>query len=84
MPFRRRRDYGMTPFVFLAAAMATGAGGVLFEMTGHQGMLLPIMLGALLGFLTSKGFGAAHLYQTLAARYEARARAAPAETAPAI
>jgi H+/Cl- antiporter ClcA len=56
---------------------------IIFEMTGHHSLLLPIMLGSLLGFLTSRGLGAAHLYQSLAARYEAKTTATAASTSPA-
>jgi H+/Cl- antiporter ClcA len=43
---------------------------IIFEMTGHHSFLLPIMMGALLGMLTARGLGAAHLYQSLAEAYE--------------
>jgi H+/Cl- antiporter ClcA len=43
---------------------------IIFEMTGHHSFLLPIMMGSLLGMLTARGLGAAHLYQTLAEVYE--------------
>lgn len=42
---------------------------IIFEMTGHHQMLLPIMLGALLGFMTARLLGAAHLYQELSKGY---------------
>lgn len=42
---------------------------IIFEMTGHHQMLIPIMLGSLLGFMTARLLGAEHLYQTLAENY---------------
>ena len=42
---------------------------IIFEMTGHHQMLLPIMLASLLAFMTARLLGAAHFYQTLAAKY---------------
>lgn len=38
---------------------------IIFEMTGHHEMLLPVMLGSLLGFMVARLTGAAHLYQAL-------------------
>jgi H+/Cl- antiporter ClcA len=51
---------------------------IIFEMTGHHSFLLPIMTGSLLGMLTARGVGAAHLYQELAAAYEESQAAHPA------
>lgn len=42
---------------------------IIFEMTGHHQMLLPIMLGALIGFMIAKVLGAKHLYQELSKSY---------------
>jgi H+/Cl- antiporter ClcA len=42
---------------------------IIFEMTGHHQMLLPIMLASLLAFISARLVGAAHLYQSLAAGY---------------
>lgn len=43
---------------------------IIFEMTGHHEMLLPVMLGSLLAFMTARLIGSAHLYQALAAGYQ--------------
>ena len=43
---------------------------IIFEMTGHQHMLLPIMLASMLGFMTARLSGARHLYQALSANYD--------------
>lgn len=42
---------------------------IIFEMTGRHEMLVPIMLGSLLAFMTSRLTGADHLYKTLAKNY---------------
>lgn len=42
---------------------------IIFEMTGHHTMLLPVMLSSLLAFITARLFGAKHLYQALAENY---------------
>ncbi len=43
---------------------------IIFEMTGHHQMLLPIMLASLIAFMVAKIVGARHLYQSLALNYE--------------
>lgn len=42
---------------------------IIFEMTGHHQMLLPIMLGSLISFMIARLLGAKHLYQALAENY---------------
>lgn len=42
---------------------------IIFEMTGHHQMLLPVMLGSLIGFMIAKLVGAEHLYQKLSMNY---------------
>ncbi len=42
---------------------------IIFEMTGHHTMLLPIMLSSLLAFITAHLCGAKHLYPALAENY---------------
>ncbi len=42
---------------------------IIFEMTGHHIMLLPIMLASLLAFMTARLLGASHLYQALSENY---------------
>ncbi len=60
---------GMTAFLAGAIQAPITSFVIIFEMTGHHQMLLPIMLAALLGFMTAKVLGAKHLYQALAASY---------------
>lgn len=43
---------------------------IIFEMTGHHQMLLPVMLASLIAFMTARLLGAAHLYPTLSTRYQ--------------
>jgi H+/Cl- antiporter ClcA len=43
---------------------------IIFEMTGHHQMLLPLMLAALLAFMTARLLGAEHLYKALAQQYD--------------
>jgi H+/Cl- antiporter ClcA len=42
---------------------------IIFEMTGHHRMLLPIMLVSLIAFMTARVLGARHFYQSLASAY---------------
>jgi len=42
---------------------------IIFEMTGHHQMLLPIMLSSLLAFMVARVLGAKHFYQALATNY---------------
>jgi H+/Cl- antiporter ClcA len=43
---------------------------IIFEMTGHHQMLLPVMLASLIGFMVARLLGAEHLYQALCVNYE--------------
>ena len=43
---------------------------IIFEMTGHHQMLLPVMLAALVSFMVAHVLGARDLYQALAANYQ--------------
>lgn len=42
---------------------------IIFEMTGHHDMLLPIMLSSLLAFMVARLLGAQHLYKSLSENY---------------
>jgi H+/Cl- antiporter ClcA len=42
---------------------------IIFEMTGHHEMLLPVMLASLLAFMMARFLGAANFYQVMAASY---------------
>lgn len=50
---------------------------IIFEMTGHHQMLLPVMLAALLGFMIARLTGAEHLYQALCVNYKSLLDNAP-------
>ncbi len=60
---------GMAAFLSGTIQAPITAFVIIFEMTGHHQMLLPIMLGALLGFMTARLVGARHLYHTLSLNY---------------
>ena len=62
---------GMGAFLSAAIQAPITAFVIIFEMTGHHQMLLPIMLTALIATLTARTLGARHLYQTLADSYGA-------------
>lgn len=72
---------GMAAFLAGAIQAPITAFVIIFEMTGHHQMLLPIMLAALLGFMTAKVLGAKHLYQALASSY---AHLHPASSPPPV
>ncbi len=42
---------------------------IIFEMTGHHQMLLPVMLCSVLAFIAAKTIGAKHLYHDLSLNY---------------
>jgi H+/Cl- antiporter ClcA len=60
---------GMAAFLAGTIQAPITAFVIIFEMTGHHELLLPIMLASLIAVLTAKAFGAKHLYQTLADSY---------------
>lgn len=43
---------------------------IIFEMTGHHNMLLPIMLSSILAFMIARLIGAKHLYNELSLNYQ--------------
>lgn len=47
---------------------------IIFEMTGHHQMLVPVMLASLIAFMTAKLLKTEHLYKSLAGNYEALLR----------
>lgn len=65
---------GMAAFLSGTIQAPITAFVIIFEMTGHHSMLLPIMLGSLLGFMVARLSGAAHLYQALCGHYESLLR----------
>src|SRR4029077_7744791 len=60
---------GMAAFLSATIQAPITAFVIIFEMTGHHQMLLPVMLASLLAFMTARLVGAAHFYQALAAGY---------------
>ena len=60
---------GMAAFLSGTIQAPITAFVIIFEMTGHHQMLLPVMLGSLLGFMIARLTGAAHLYQALCVNY---------------
>jgi H+/Cl- antiporter ClcA len=60
---------GMAAFLSGTIQAPITAFVIIFEMTGHHQMLLPVMLGSLLGFMVAKLTGASHLYQALCVNY---------------
>ncbi len=60
---------GMAAFLSGTIQAPITAFVIIFEMTGHHQMLLPVMLGSLLGFMVARLTGAAHLYQALCVNY---------------
>jgi H+/Cl- antiporter ClcA len=50
---------------------------IIFEMTGHHQMVLPLMLSALMGFLIARMVGAQHFYKTLSLQYAPLIEAPP-------
>ncbi len=60
---------GMAAFLAGAIQAPMTSFVIIFEMTGHHQMLLPVMLASLIAVFTARIFGAKHLYQTLAASY---------------
>ena len=60
---------GMAAFLAGTIQAPITAFVIIFEMTGHHQMLLPVMLAALIGFMAAKILGAEHLYQALSKNY---------------
>ncbi len=63
---------GMAAFLAGTIQAPMTAFVIIFEMTGHHKMLLPVMLASLIAVITARLLGAKHLYQTLAAQYSAK------------
>lgn len=60
---------GMASFLAATIQAPMTAFVIIFEMTGHHQMLLPVMLSSLVAVIIARLFGAKHLYQTLAEFY---------------
>lgn len=61
---------GMASFLSGTIQAPITAFVIIYEMTGHHEMLLPIMLASLIGYMIAKILKAKHLYQALASYYE--------------
>lgn len=61
---------GMSAFLCGAILAPMTSFVIIFELTGHHSMILPIMLASLIAYMTAKMLGAKSLYATLADRYE--------------
>ncbi|NLO90497.1 MAG: chloride channel protein [Elusimicrobia bacterium] len=72
---------GMSAFLSAAILAPMTAFVIIFELTGHHSMLLPIMLAALIGYITAKALGARSLYGAMADRYPVPENTAPASPA---
>jgi H+/Cl- antiporter ClcA len=59
----------MAAFLSGAVQAPMTAFVIIFEMTGHHEMLVPLMLSSLLAYMVCKLVGARHLYKTLAENY---------------
>ena len=65
---------GMAAFLAGAIKAPITSFVIIYEMTGHHQMLLPIMLSALIGYMVARIFKAKHLYQALSGFYEVPAK----------
>jgi H+/Cl- antiporter ClcA len=61
---------GMAAFLSGTIQAPITAFVIIFEMTGHHALLLPIMLASLLAFMVARLSGAEHLYQALSRSFE--------------
>lgn len=60
---------GMAAFLSGTIQAPMTAFVILFEMTGHHDMLLPVMAASLVAFMAARLSGARHLYRELAENY---------------
>jgi len=60
---------GMAAFLSGAIQAPMTSFVIIFEMTGHHDMLLPLMLASVLPFMVARLLGAPHLYKALASAY---------------
>ncbi len=61
---------GMAAFLSGTIQAPMTAFVIIFEMTGHHQMLVPVMLASVIAFIVARLLKAKHLYQALAANYE--------------
>lgn len=60
---------GMASFLSAVVQAPITSFVIVFEMTGHNEMLLPIMLSSLIGYIISKSLKSKPIYQELSKRY---------------
>lgn len=60
---------GMAAFLSATIQAPITSFMIIFEMTGHHQMVLPLMLSALMGFLVARMAGAKQFYKTLSLQY---------------
>lgn len=60
---------GMAAFLSAVIQAPITAFVIIFEMSGHHDNLLPVMLAALIAYMTARVVGAKNLYQTLSLNY---------------
>ncbi len=61
---------GMAAFLSATIQAPMTAFVIIFEMAGHHDTLLPVMLAALIAYMTARVVGAKNLYQTLSLNYQ--------------
>lgn len=65
---------GMSAFLSGAILAPMTAFVIIFELTGHHTMLLPVMLASLIAYMAVRSLGARSLYSVLADRYDISAK----------
>lgn len=65
---------GMSAFLSGAILAPMTAFVIIFELTGHHTMLLPIMLASLIAYMAVRSLGGRSLYSALADRYDNSAK----------
>lgn len=70
---------GMSAFLSGAILAPMTSFVIIFELTGHHSMLLPIMLASLIAYLVVRSMGGRSLYAELSLRYNAPAAVVPSE-----
>lgn len=71
---------GMSAFLSGAILAPMTSFVIIFELTGHHGMLLPIMLASLIAYLVVRSLGGRSLYAELSLRYNVPRSVVPPES----
>ena len=74
MPVASCAMIGMAAFLSGTIQAPITSFVIIYEMTGHHQMLVPIMLASLTAFMVGRLLGAEHLYQTLSLSYQSLLR----------